>query len=90
MTQKRFVKLLMSQGYSRNTANAMARMAQARGKTYQQTYDAVTSFARLSKTLTDAVEPMTKAFKRMVRALSAGVEAFGDKVREELGRDRGV
>ena len=87
MTRKRFVKLLMGQGYSWNGANAMARKAQANGKTYQHTYDALTFCSKLSKALTDAVEPIAKAFKRMARAFSEGMKAFGEKYREELARE---
>ena len=34
MTRKRFVKLLMADGYSRNKANAIARKTIADGNTY--------------------------------------------------------
>lgn len=39
MTRKRYVKLLMGHGYSRNTANLCAYVL-VLGKTYQQDYDA--------------------------------------------------
>lgn len=38
MTRKRFVKLLMSMGYSRNEANSTAIHARHCGKTYEQMY----------------------------------------------------
>lgn len=87
MTRKRFVKLLMAQGYSRNSANATARITQASGRTYQETYNVLTAFSRLSKALTDAVEPIVDNFKRMARAFQAGAEAFGTKFREALARE---
>ena len=39
MTRKRYVKLLMAQGYSRNEANRSARYAVAEGGSYQEEYD---------------------------------------------------
>lgn len=41
MTRKRFIKLLMSRGYSRNTANNVAQLALCCGYTYDAAYFAV-------------------------------------------------
>lgn len=38
MTRKRYVKLLMGHGYSRNTANRCAERALAIGRTFRQDY----------------------------------------------------
>ena len=87
MTRKRYVKLLMSMGYSRNTANAMAQKVQVMGKTYQKTYDGVVALQELYEALIGTVEPIVDGFKRMARAFSTGVEAFGAKFREEFARE---
>lgn len=38
MSKKRFVKLLMAQGYSRNEALNIARMSNALGKSYREAF----------------------------------------------------
>lgn len=49
MTRKRFVKLLMSRGYSRNEANSKAQAAVSAGVTYDAAYFAVRIEARDSE-----------------------------------------
>ena len=64
MTRKRFVKLLMSRGYSRNEANQAALTAISDGHTYEGVYFAV----RVNDGDTDAVEAVREACERIAEA----------------------
>ena len=57
MTRKRFVKLLMARGVSRNTANQEAREAVSRGVSYdkQMVDDAVRIIAECIPTIVEAI-----------------------------------
>lgn len=49
MTRKRFIKLLMSQGYSRNEAVALAAQVPGSGQSYAETYIRADIYNRLVK-----------------------------------------
>lgn len=75
MTRKRFVKLMMAEGYSRNTANLMAWKAAAQGVSYQKTYDAATGMSRLIKKLKKALVPVCEAAIKMGQAFAEVLRA---------------
>ena len=80
MTRKRFVKLAMANGYSRNSANRIAEKVPTSGKTYADAYTALLAvkklWAALVPAMTETVERLTKAFSKVAKALSEGVSAF--------------
>ena len=81
MTRKRFVKLLMSQGYDRNGANAMADIVRHHNQSYATGYKA----ARVGKQLiTDTIpllietmKPAVEALTKIANACAAGISASG-------------
>lgn len=64
MTRKRFVKLLMARGYSRNDANQAALTAISNGHTYEGVYFAV----RVNDGDAEAVEAVREACVRIAQA----------------------
>ena len=46
MTRKRFIRLLMADGYDRNSAHAYVRFVNANGKSYKTAYDTYLSVRR--------------------------------------------
>ena len=80
MTRKRFVKLCMANGYSRNAANRIAEKVSNEGKTYADAYKAAAAVTKLVVALTpalsEAVENFTKAVSKMARAFAEGAAAF--------------
>lgn len=68
MTRKRFVKLLMSQGVSRNRAQELARHTRERG-TYKDGYTVWK--------LQNSLDPLSGALERATEAISKVVSAFG-------------
>lgn len=88
MTRKKFIKLLMSQGYDRNGAYAMAELVRAKNLPYATGYKA----ARVTKHMIDntipklieAMRPAIEEIKRTVKACAAGIEAFGRAYREAM------
>lgn len=91
MTRKRFVKLAMANGYSRNSANRIAGAVVADGKTYAEVYKALLAFKKLTATITpalsEAVERFTKAASKIAtslgKAAAAFTKAFQDSMAEE-------
>ena len=75
MTRKKFVKLLMAEGYSRNCANLMARKVAAQGVSYQKAYDALTGMCRLVKKLGKAFVPVREAAIKIGKAFAEVVRA---------------
>lgn len=93
MTRKRFVKLLMAHGCSRNLANDLAQNVVERMVSYQSVYQQHADFySRLySLDMSNIVERVTEAMQsvwdqceKAARALSAGFAAFGKAYREAL------
>lgn len=70
MTRKRFVKLMMAEGYSRNSANALARQVVKEGISYHKGYRAVTAWSRLTKKLKEALVPFTEAVRKIGQAFA--------------------
>lgn len=81
MTRKRFIKLLMAKGYSRNAANELADEVLERGMGYESAYIVATVYV---PTIGDegwpkvlaAVENLGVVMGRTVRAIGVGVDAF--------------
>ena len=93
MTRKRFVKLLMAQGYGRNLANEFAKAANARGKSYKDEYDASfhsfeqlrASFPRIdTEAMYSALVKVADVAARVANALSAGFAAFSEAYRSAM------
>ena len=99
MTRKRYIKLLMAQGVSRNEAQAYAREVVAEGISYQQDYDEIIAFAapfdkagiayrnavEAIKRIMDEVFPaFIEAVKKMSEAAAAGLEAFTEAFRKVM------
>ncbi len=79
MTRKRFVKLLMAQGYSRNDAREVAMSVIARKKSYADAYreiEEVSTFFLPS--LADTLERTVAAFSRLANAFGVAANAFVD------------
>lgn len=86
MTRKRFVKLLMAEGYSRNDANSIARDTSAEGWTYSLKYcclGVVNSFPEITvmptRTIVKMVDLIVETLPSMIQAIidlaQASVEA---------------
>lgn len=90
MTRKRFVKLLMAHGYSRNSANRIADATLKDGYSYAEGYDQVTRILPLVKAMTpvvvDAVHTAAEYIGRVARAVcdaaSAAIQAFNAVMNE--------
>ena len=82
MTRKRFVKLAMASGYSRNSANRIAEKVPASGKSYAEVHKALLPFKKLTATITpaisEAVERFTKAASKIAAALGKAAAAFAE------------
>lgn len=83
MTRKRYVKLLMAKGWSRNSANEMAERVREQGGSYQQIGYVYTP-SEFAEALNKAVNVVMQAATHIVKALAAGVAAFGEAVAREL------
>lgn len=88
MTRKRYTKLLMAQGWSRNSANELAEYARKKGISYQAAIDkfpfSPERIAELSTQLCDSLHSIGDALKRFVDAFSAGLGAFVEKFNNEF------
>ena len=81
MTQKRFRKLLMSEGISRNDVNAMIEENKQLKKPYEyeKLYNCFHTLKGISiKGLAEAVAKATEAIARLGNACVKAVEAFND------------
>lgn len=81
MTRKRFIKLLMAQGYSRNEADCLAWQAMANAYSYEEAYAIVNIKTIVIPKLTteqiqDIVQQINKAAWRICEAVCDGVTAF--------------
>lgn len=87
MTRKRFIKLLMSKGYSRNDAAEMAAEVPGSGQSYLEAYIRADIYNRLVNVLPgmgEAVQRATEALAKIVQAFAAGMDAFGKAYREAM------
>lgn len=92
MTRKRYIKLKMAEGLSRNEAALNAKAIVAEGCSYQEDFDAdLYATAYDNAALREAVETLcatvlpelTKAISRIARAFNAAAEAFAAAMTEE-------
>ena len=90
MTRKRFIKLLMAEGYSRNEANQIAEDVRADGLTYAEGFDQVTRMLPVIQEalqrMMEAVQPVVDAIWKVSCALSEAVKAFAETFQAEMGR----
>lgn len=88
MTRKKFIKLLMSQGYDRNGAYAMAELVRAKNLPYATGYNAVMCGKLLVNDIFPKIEeiirPVVEAVQKIAQACAAGIEAFGEAYREAM------
>ena len=81
MTRKRFIKLMMSQGYDRNGAYAMAEFVRAKNQPYATGYKAATCIKSIADDMipkiAEILQPIVEAMAKVARAAAAGFEAFG-------------
>lgn len=78
MTRKRFVKLLMANGYSRNSANKIADDTLKDGYSYAEGYDQVT---RLLPHVQDLVGSIADAALKAAATLAKFATAMGEAAR---------
>ena len=89
MTKKRYIKLLMAQGHSRNEANGYAReVADAGGScSYEEAYALSyaldrTNWISAAHQLGEVIESITASIIKAVNAAAAGIAAFGEAFRD--------
>ena len=80
MTRKRFVKLLMAFGYSRNSANYIATIERHKGCSYSEAYDYIAKIHVSSgnESLAGLFAKITKIVNAFCEGLKAFNEAFID------------
>lgn len=92
MTRKRFVKMLMAEGYSRNEANIVATAARNSGIDYKLAYKAERdlSAAKLSLKNVDisaicyAIGKIAEAAIKVASAMAKAVAAFAETYTKEM------
>ncbi len=89
MTRKRFVKLCMSKGYSRNTANSLARHAQEDGTSYETALQQVEFADQLMRAIDweafgRAMNSVIETMGKIAAAAGKAVEAAASAFREAL------
>ena len=88
MTRKRFVKLLMAKGYSRNSADCIAWEARRKGYSYEKAYHLETAIPDLVDRIAPAIIKLGETVGRMAAALGAGFAAFGEAFHAAMEADR--
>ena len=73
MTRKRFVKLLMSKGVSRNQANGIAKQYSREGLSYESGY----RIWKISRSLKDPMTQIGEVVNRAIAAMQSLVSAMG-------------
>ena len=90
MTRKRFIKLLMAEGYSRNSANKIAEDVRNDGMTYAEGFDQATKMLPVIQDtlqrMMDAIQPVVDAIWRVSCALGEAVKAFHDTFQAAMSR----
>lgn len=76
MTRKRLVKLLMANGYSRNSAQRMARLAPRAGYTYEEAFMKYKNITFIRAEIDYGVKNIKKAFRRIAKEACAAGIAF--------------
>ena len=88
MTRKRFIKLLMADGYSRNEATEVAELVQKDNGTYAKSYDvihAMKCFPELAEAINNLTQKWAEAFVRIADAVADGIKAFAQSFNEAMG-----
>lgn len=89
MTRKRFIKLMMARGYSRNLSKDFARGVVSKGFSYEMALN-LSVFLRTSTA--DALAEAAKCLSKVVGAVVCGIEAFlravSDALREADDNDQ--
>lgn len=84
MTRKRFVKLMMAKGYSRNLANDIAETVRTGEQpSYQQLFETfdLTLIQDIEDVLTNALRTMAGAFSAACDAMAAVLSRWGAQFR---------
>lgn len=87
MTRKRFVKLLMSEGWNRNSANAIAGIVREKGFSYQIASNAVPTvlaFEKIVDTIRDITEKWCNVISPICETLSKAINAFCETINEAM------
>lgn len=91
MTRKRFVKLMMSRGYSRNEAKEVALSVMQSGKSYAEVYLNISSLYELPESMTVlserinmAVNVICEGMRKLANAFAEGATAFVDAFNKSL------
>lgn len=83
MTRKQFIKLLMAEGYSRNSANEIADEVLEDGFTYAEGYGHITRMLPLVKSMIPKMsDAITKMATAVGKAVSEAIEAFNAAMTE--------
>lgn len=90
MTRKRFVKLLMAEGYSRNSANDIADGVLEDGMSYAEGFDQVDrllpAFQKIMPQIAAACQVTVDAIWKMSRAMVEATKAFSDTFQAVMGQ----
>ena len=93
MTRKRFVKLLMADGWSRNGANAVAQIARAKGVSYQTAISAASCPDQTVKEFTEVLQTIVNSLCEQIshvsEALSKAITAFCEAFIQEMQNSKG-
>ena len=82
MTRKRFIKLLMAEGFSRNDAHGYAYLINARGKPYAVAYSEVREVCKCKRTFGNFSETWMYIANRLLEGLTAIVETASEALAE--------
>lgn len=84
MTRKRFIRLMMAEGFSRNEADAWARDIARTGGTYAGAYERYNASSYDLDDISKALREVAKAAALVTAALTAGFAAFNKAYREAM------
>lgn len=78
MTKKRFKKLLMADGFSRNSAQHITQSVPASGMSYQEAYTGFYKgpYKEAINSIIEAIPKIIDAVKRVADTLNSGIKAF--------------
>ena len=88
MTRKRYVKLLMARGYSRNDANLRAERALSRGRSFRQDYDCLLVGDGGMEGLLEGFEAVKRAFSAVAAAIREGFAAFEKTYQAAMDKEK--
>lgn len=89
MTRKRYIKLMMAEGWDRNTANAFAEQVREEGTSYAADYaEHERIFRRIDfDALCAAIKNVTDTIWRVSKALHSALDAFGKAYRDAMSKE---